>query len=60
MKIINTFYCQPTSPFTLHNDIEKSVELVNRENIKDLISGYKLDQTHPDIRFFSNNGKIQW
>ncbi len=51
---------QPTSPFTLHTDIEKSIELVNRENIDTLISGYKLDQTHPDIMFFSNNGKIQW
>jgi CMP-N-acetylneuraminic acid synthetase len=51
---------QPTSPFTLNTDIEKSIELVKKENIDTLISGYKLDQTHPDIMFFSKNGKIKW
>ena len=51
---------QPTSPFTLYSDIEKSIKVMKKENIDTLISGYKLEQTHPDIMFFSNDEKVAW
>lgn len=55
-----TLLLQPTSPFTLCSDIDEAIKLIKKQNIDTLISGYKIEQTHPDIMFYRNDKKIKW
>lgn len=52
---------QPTSPFTILEDIDKSINLIlSNKKIDTIISAYKSEQTHPDIMFYSKKGKVDW
>jgi N-acylneuraminate cytidylyltransferase/CMP-N,N'-diacetyllegionaminic acid synthase len=52
---------QPTSPFTIAEDIDNSIKLMDSTNADTVITAYKANQIHPSIMFSSNKLKeVKW